>query len=93
MQFWGQQCVLHAPVSCVVDGQLTPSYSANRNTLRVRDLVPELHATVQVSQLLQADISQSTGQWCVLHVCESVSTGHTCPPQADGLMTLRVAVW
>jgi hypothetical protein len=60
---------------------------------RVRILEPWPQVLLQADQAVQAPWTQSTGQELRLQFWEEVRTGHSLPPLATAVVTLRVRVW
>ena len=81
--------MLHDSVSLKL-GHGKPPYAETTVTLLVRVCVPLAQVTVQALKSDQADTTQSIGQGCVLHDSVSIRIGHTEPPYASWITTVRV---
>jgi len=76
-------------VDCIDAEHTAPPYWGAVTTERVWNFVPPPHVAEHSDQDDQLDMTQSIGQWWVLHGSWSCSVGHSTPPHDAGVMTAR----
>ena len=91
LQSMGQDCALQLR-ECLRPTQPMPPKAAELMTERVRSWTPVPQDLVQEDQVDQPETLQSTGQLWVLQT-RSISDGHSSPPWAAAVFTLKTRVW
>ena len=80
-------CVLHGRVAGD-SGQAAPPLAAGVVIVKVREMMPAPHGTLQADQADHVPV-QSVWHTAVLHACDSVRVGQAAPPLLAGVVTRR----